>query len=505
MPVKIRKRFEDFSRDPKVIADLRRLYNSPDDVDFVVGVQLDEEYFPGTTVPKSALIVSLFSLFGMGNSDRFSVGFAMMRCLLVDKPWDCHPSNALEDLLWARKEVDGFPDFRFYDTFWLTELDLQAHGVNLLWRLITENTEIKCVQQQPLFPADPVTNPILCALPKAKQDYTYLGLTVVELLLALIRQHYVEIVVVLVLVIITTSLLWRRKQAGYPPTLWGWPGLGNALAFQKDPKALLLKGFHRFQPSLSGSFGIRLASLTHYVLTKPEDLDLVKHDNPYEIRFNLHSFLKAINFELITKKENFDSDIHTQLIRQHFSDPATVAAFAMTVEEAAQLFVSLNPLAPDDSGGNRYDGLNAYFSHYITFVVSRCMTGPVGFDDKQLLETFEKFNDDAVAAMGLSSLLPGFLQFLAGFKINKDFKTIRQILLPIISAKRSKMTNPEKAPAFIDFIMDIVDNNDRVAGEQSSVTTPPIANLVSLLRRSCCNRRLGRSCQSTGNFHVHDS
>ena len=69
--MKIRTRFEEFSQNPNVVADLRRLYKSPDDVDFVVGVQLDEEYFPGTTVPKSALIVSLFSLFGMGNSDRF--------------------------------------------------------------------------------------------------------------------------------------------------------------------------------------------------------------------------------------------------------------------------------------------------------------------------------------------------------------------------------------------------------------------------------------------------
>src|ERR1700760_4245768 len=92
--VPIRKRFEDFTSDPEAIMHLKTLYQTPDDVDLVVGVQLEEEMFPGTTVPKSALITSLFSLFGMGNSDRFSVGFAVMRCLLVDRPWDCHPSNA---------------------------------------------------------------------------------------------------------------------------------------------------------------------------------------------------------------------------------------------------------------------------------------------------------------------------------------------------------------------------------------------------------------------------
>ena len=210
--MKVRATFEDFSTDPNAIADLRRLYKSPDDVDFTVGVQLDEEYFPGTTIPKSALIVSFFSLFSMGNSDRFSMGFAMMRCLLVDEPWDCHPSNALEDLLWARKEKEGFPDFRFYDKFWLTEFDLQAHGTNLLWILITENTEIKCIQQQPLFPFDPKTNPILCALPKAKQDFKYLGRTGVELLLALFKQHYVELVIVLLTIIVIIRMNRKAKS-----------------------------------------------------------------------------------------------------------------------------------------------------------------------------------------------------------------------------------------------------------------------------------------------------
>jgi peroxidase len=112
-----------------------------DDVDLVVGVQLEEDMFPGTTFPVSALIISLFSLFGMGNSDRFSIGFAMMRCLLVDKPWDCHPSDALEDLLWKPAPRRGFLIFRFYDTFWTTELYFQAHGTNLLWRLITQTVK----------------------------------------------------------------------------------------------------------------------------------------------------------------------------------------------------------------------------------------------------------------------------------------------------------------------------------------------------------------------------
>jgi peroxidase len=38
--VKIRKTFEDFSTDPEMVAHLKRLYKTPDDVDLVVGVQL---------------------------------------------------------------------------------------------------------------------------------------------------------------------------------------------------------------------------------------------------------------------------------------------------------------------------------------------------------------------------------------------------------------------------------------------------------------------------------
>ncbi|KAJ7691444.1 hypothetical protein B0H17DRAFT_1133752 [Mycena rosella] len=64
----------------------KTLYKHPDDVDFVVGVQLEELDFPGTTMPHSqisALIPSLFSFFGVGNSDRFSPGYAVLCCILA--------------------------------------------------------------------------------------------------------------------------------------------------------------------------------------------------------------------------------------------------------------------------------------------------------------------------------------------------------------------------------------------------------------------------------------
>lgn len=110
-----------------MVSELKRLYKTPDDVDLVVGCQLVETMFPQATIPTSALIISLLSLISMGNSDRFSIGFVAMRCLLVNKPWDCNPTNAREELLGKRMSKERFPNFGFYDELWMTELDYQAH------------------------------------------------------------------------------------------------------------------------------------------------------------------------------------------------------------------------------------------------------------------------------------------------------------------------------------------------------------------------------------------
>lgn len=40
-----------------------------------------------------------------------------------------------------------------------------------------------------------------------------------------------------------------------------------------------------------------------------------KHDNPYQVNLNLYAFVQVTNFPIFPKKENFDLDTHTQLIR----------------------------------------------------------------------------------------------------------------------------------------------------------------------------------------------
>lgn len=296
-----------------MVKELERLYKTPDDVDLVVGCQLDETMFPHATIPTSALIISLFSLISMGNSDRFSIGFAAMRCLLVDKPWDCHPSNALEELLWKPVEHDEFPNFRFYDEFWMTELDFQAHGQNLLWRLVTENSEIDCLQKNPLFPYDKETNPILCSLPKAGVDIKLLLSTGVEVTLSLVKEHYIEIIATVVALFAGLALFKRLRDRvkGHPQILRGLPFLGKALDFQKNSKGVILEGFQQY--GSNSVFGVHLASLIHYVISDPADIQAMIDDAPYEMKFNLSKFFEAVNMPIILRKNNFATNLVSPL------------------------------------------------------------------------------------------------------------------------------------------------------------------------------------------------
>lgn len=470
--VPIRKTFEDFSKDPEAVANLRRLYKSPDEVDLVVGVQLEEEMFPGTTVPKSALIISLFSLFGLGNSDRFSVGYAMMRCLLVDTPWDCRPSNALEELLWAPRPTKIHPNARFYDKFWLDELDFQAHGTNLLWRLVTENTDIKCLQGNTLLPFDPVTNPILCALPTQKQDLFAIFFMGIQVFVAITRSiHKQTIIKVLgtLTIAVIAFLAIQEKDQENPPVMHGVPVIGEGLRFQTNAKSLFLEGVKKYNNSASRAFGIKLGSLVHFIITQPQDMEAIIKDADYDYHFSLHGFLRSINLDIVTKN-NFDSGLQTKLIRKYLSDQKVLSGFALTATSASESFLRVHPPVQLDQPSKHYDNINDYLTLYITYVVSRCIIGEDSFDNEELLETFIEFNEDAVMAMGLSSSLPWFLKGLSGIKINKDFKKIRKVLVPAIARRRacqdggSKECNDSSLPNFLDFIIPVVEDDIDASG-----------------------------------------
>lgn len=164
IPFRHRKTFDDFTSNPVYREYLKQLYATPDDVDLTVGQQLDEDYFPGLSIPMSMTATSLVSIFGVGNADRFQPGFAMLHCFFHGNfPTNCEPTNALEELLWEATPTKLFPKARWWNAFWMEELDLQGYGMNSLWKLVTQNSDVKCLQQYPLLPVDPKTNPVICS------------------------------------------------------------------------------------------------------------------------------------------------------------------------------------------------------------------------------------------------------------------------------------------------------------------------------------------------------
>ncbi|KAL1893313.1 hypothetical protein Sste5346_006490 [Sporothrix stenoceras] len=468
--VPIRERFEDFTTVPEHLAALKKLYKSPDEVDLVVGCQLDETMFPATSVPRSSLIVSLFNLISMGNADRFSVGYAAMRCWLVDKPWDCHPSNALEDLLWKPVAKEGFPDFRFYDDFWMEELDFQAHGQNLLWRIVTENTDINCLQQHPLFPADPKTNPILCVQPATKVNWAVIGSTATEVTLSLVKEHYVAIIITVLALVATVYLVKyaMAREDGYPHVLYGWPILGEGYAFQQNAKAVLLKGLEKLgnRAGPSKVFGMHLGPQTHYLLTQPEDLQMMLDDNPYSVHFNLDKFFAGLGAPIFLGKDVFSINLHATLIRTHLANPDTVRQFGPTIASAAERYLRDNPLAPADGSSVVHQTLSDWMDRFSTSVSARCMLGADADQHPELIDLFLKFNTTVDAVMQLSSVLPPFLNFIPKIQISRSYKQFSKIFLPIIQRRRANPASSQDGNGqgglldFMPFILEAVDDDE---------------------------------------------
>jgi peroxidase len=445
LTVKIRKTFEDFSSDPKMVAELKRLYKTPDDVDFVVGVQLEEELFPGTTMPVSALIPSLFSLFGVGNSDRFSPGFAAMRCFLVDKPWNCHPSNAFEELLWEPKPSKTFPNARWVNTFWMQELDFQAHGTNLLWRLITENSGAKCVQKNPLFPFDPHTNPILCELepPTMAIPWNIILGTVAALALGIL------------------IIQWFRIPRNTPPTTSGFPIIGVGKQLQADPKGFLVSQARKY--GRGKTFGLRLVgSLVYYISSAPPDLEAMMND---ELRASFHALAADTNLGAVVGRHNFAEELHASVIRKKLETERseTLPRLAEVVSGAVDAWLAKNRLSDTADIGPALTNLMAY-------VMSRVCLGSVGFDDPELLNAYLGLNSDSGIVFGVSNLLPSFIgRIFSDLYVHKHYATIKKKILPVIHLRRKyqKESKESKSDKQLDdilgFFLDGTDDDNRVA------------------------------------------
>jgi len=171
LQVDIRSSFADFTSNKDLQVKLAQMYENPDQVDLVVGLQLDEERFPGMQIPKSFVIVSLLSLFSLGISDRHGPLVNLMYCIVAPNYIDnCKATNVLQDILWEKKPLFGFPNRRRWNTAWLDEIDYQFQGNLALWRLVTKNSGVTCLQMNPLYVINEVNggsvdtpyNPIVC-------------------------------------------------------------------------------------------------------------------------------------------------------------------------------------------------------------------------------------------------------------------------------------------------------------------------------------------------------
>jgi hypothetical protein len=165
VPIRKRVNFEDFTANTtegryKAFL-LSQLYKTPDDVDLTVGQVLDEEYWPGTYVTRTAVASSLLSLALNVYNDRFSPTWLSSACLIDQKPWRCTPTTVLQELFW--RKVTTIPWFdRLPDMFWVDELEMTNRGDEMLWKLIVQNTDLKCLQINVFWKENVTTNPVRC-------------------------------------------------------------------------------------------------------------------------------------------------------------------------------------------------------------------------------------------------------------------------------------------------------------------------------------------------------
>lgn len=166
----------------------------------------------------------------------------------------------------------------------------------------------------------------------------------------------------------------------------------------------------------------------------------------------------------------YTSSQHTKLIRTHLSNPATITSLGQTMASAASQYFKTQPLIPDGAKSAPYTELSTYLNSYITFVSARCMIGPEAYDHPELLPMFLKFNTDVDLAMGLGTMLPGWLRWVAWFKINADYNSFRKIIIPIIKKRRGNLGSKQEGELmdFMPFILELVDDDERASGTSAS-------------------------------------
>jgi peroxidase len=163
---KPKKTWADFTSNKFFQQELARLYKSPNEVDITVAQELDEQVWPHTSIPLSMMIINFFTLFKGSISDRFAVNYNIFHCFIEGTPLSCKTNNGLQDLIWEPHfNPVLFPNGKWFNKFWWSELDVEGQGSNILRNMIVQNTDIECMQANPLFTISE-SNPVLCNGPR---------------------------------------------------------------------------------------------------------------------------------------------------------------------------------------------------------------------------------------------------------------------------------------------------------------------------------------------------
>lgn len=114
----------------------------------------------------------------------------------------------------------------------------------------------------------------------------------------------------------------------------------------------------------------------------------------------------------------------------------------------------------------RHETLSGYMDRLITSVSARCMVGADADAHPELIDMFLKFNQDVDKVMGMGALLPRLFNFIPKMMMKKSYNNFQKIFVPIIEKRRSDPNAGQDGYLdFMPFILDVVDDNDRVSGK----------------------------------------
>ena len=112
---------------------------------------------------------------------------------------------------------------------------------------MTEYTEIKHLQQKPLYPVGQITSPVLCAVLDQNVDRCNIPVDSAHIGKLVIKSQIWKTTALLTVTLLFIISYFRDSKYLYvPPIFKGWPILDEPLTLHEDPRKLLEYGYRRF-------------------------------------------------------------------------------------------------------------------------------------------------------------------------------------------------------------------------------------------------------------------